>query len=46
MKFFKRKQIDASFRAMACDTSYQEEARIIAEEFIQSDWETLAKHEH
>jgi len=41
VKLMKRKQIDAGFARMAEDTEYQKEARLIAEEFSQSDWEAL-----
>jgi hypothetical protein len=41
VKLIKRKQIDAKFAAMAEDSDYQKEARLIAEEFSQSDWEAF-----
>jgi hypothetical protein len=44
VKLFKRRQIDAKFSAMAGDVAYQEESRIISEEFSQSDWEALGKY--
>lgn len=45
VKLFKRKQIDAAFAPMSEDVDYQKQARLIAEEFSQSDWETLASVE-
>lgn len=36
-----RRRIDAAFARMAEDTDYQKEARLIAEEFEHSDWETI-----
>jgi len=36
----KRKELDAKFAEMAEDTDYQKEAKLIAEEFESSDWET------
>jgi hypothetical protein len=41
VKLLHRKQIDAAFATMAEDADYQKEARLIAEEFTQSDWEAL-----
>jgi len=41
VKLLKRKQTDAQFAAMAEDTDYQKDARLIAEEFTQSDWEAF-----
>ena len=41
IKLTKRKQIDQAFAAMAEDTNYQKEARIIASHFEGSDWEAL-----
>jgi hypothetical protein len=41
VKLVKRKQIDAAFTGMADDAEYQKEARLIAEEFAQSDWDAL-----
>ncbi len=41
VKLIKRKQIDAKFAAMAADSDYQKEAKLIAEEFSQSDWEAF-----
>jgi hypothetical protein len=45
VKLMKRKQIDAAFARMSEDVDYQKQARLIAEEFSQSDWETLASVE-
>jgi metal-responsive CopG/Arc/MetJ family transcriptional regulator len=45
LKVYKRKQIDAAFAGMAEDTHYQKEAKLIAEEFAQSDWEALRLNE-
>jgi len=36
-----RKQVDAEFAAMAGDSAYQMETRLIANEFSQSDWESF-----
>jgi hypothetical protein len=41
LKLIKRKQIDAKFSAMADDADFQKEARLISEEFTQSDWESF-----
>ena len=41
LKLLKRKQIDAKFAAMAEDTDYQKQAKLISEEFSQSDWEAF-----
>ncbi len=41
VKLIRRKQIDAKFAAMAEDSEYQEEAKLISEEFSQSDWEAF-----
>jgi hypothetical protein len=41
VKLLKRKQIDAKFARMAEDTGYQKQAKLIAEEFNQSDWEAF-----
>jgi hypothetical protein len=43
LSILKRKELDAKFSAMSKDTDYQRDARLIAEEFESSDWET-AKH--
>jgi hypothetical protein len=45
LKLIKRKKIDAAFARMNEDVDYQKQARLIAEEFSQSDWETLASVE-
>jgi hypothetical protein len=45
VKLLKRKQTDAAFAGMAEDTDYQRDARLIAEEFSQSDWEAFASAE-
>jgi hypothetical protein len=41
VKLIKRKQIDAKFAAMAEDSDYQKQAKLITEEFSQSDWEAF-----
>jgi hypothetical protein len=41
VKLIRRRQIDAQFAAMAEDSDYQKETRLIAEEFSQSDWEAF-----
>jgi hypothetical protein len=41
VKLFKRRRIDAGFRAMAGDAAYKKEAELISEEFSASDWEAL-----
>lgn len=41
VKLYRRRLIDASFVAMAEDADYQKEARLLAEEFEDSDWEAL-----
>jgi hypothetical protein len=41
LKIYERKQIDAAFAGMAQDAKYQEEAKMLAEEFAYSDWEAL-----
>jgi hypothetical protein len=41
LKMHKRRQIDAAFAGMAEDANYQKEAKLLAEEFEQSDWEAL-----
>ncbi len=45
VKLLKRKQIDAAFAGMAEDTDYQNESRLISEEFSQSDWEAFENAE-
>jgi hypothetical protein len=42
VKLMRRKQIDAAFALMKEDVDYQKQALLLAEEFTQSDWETLA----
>jgi hypothetical protein len=41
VKLLRRKRIDAAFASIAEDADYQKEAKLIAEEFGQSDWEAL-----
>jgi hypothetical protein len=41
LKLYRRRQIDAAFASMAEDANYQKEARLLAEEFEESDWEAL-----
>lgn len=41
LKLRSRRQIDAAFASMAEDANYQKEARLLAEEFEESDWEAL-----
>ncbi len=41
VKLLRRKQIDAAFSRMAEDVHYQEEAKLIDEEFAQSDWDAF-----
>jgi ribosomal silencing factor RsfS len=41
VKTYKRRQIDAMFAHMAEDADYQKEAKLLAEEFSESDWEAL-----
>lgn len=41
VKLLRRKEIDARFAAMAEDVDYQKEAKLITEEFSQSDWEAF-----
>jgi hypothetical protein len=45
LKMARRKQIDALFLSIAEDADYQKEAKLIAEEFSQSDWEALELEE-
>jgi hypothetical protein len=40
-----RQQIDAAFAGMATDADYQQEAKLIAEEFAYSDWEAFGLQE-
>jgi hypothetical protein len=39
----RRKHIDDAFLMMASDRDYQQEARNVADEFEESDWEALAQ---
>ncbi len=41
VKSIRRKQIDARFACMSEDADYQKTAKLISEEFSQSDWESL-----
>jgi len=41
LKLLRRKQIDAKFALMAEDSEYQKHAKLISEEFSQSDWEAF-----
>jgi hypothetical protein len=41
VKLLQRKQIDAGFAGMAEDADYRKEAKLIGEEFSQSDWEAF-----
>ncbi len=41
VKLLQRKEIDARFAKIAEDADYQKEAKLIAEEFGQSDWEAF-----
>jgi hypothetical protein len=41
LKLIRRKQIDAQFAAMSEDSDYQKDAKLISEEFSQSDWEAF-----
>jgi hypothetical protein len=45
VKLQKRKQVDAAFACMAENTDYQKEAKLMAEEFSQSDWEAFEQGE-
>jgi hypothetical protein len=45
VKLIKRKQIDAKFAAMSEDSDYQKGAKLISEEFSQSDWEAFERAE-
>ena len=45
VKLIRRKQIDAKFSTMAEDRDYQKEAKLISEEFSQSDWEAFERVE-
>lgn len=46
LKLYKRRQIDAAFAGMAEDAEYQQETRLLVEEFDPSDWEALRLGEH
>ena len=41
VKLVRRKEIDARFAKISEDADYQREAKLIDEEFNQSDWEAL-----
>jgi hypothetical protein len=41
VKLLERKEIDSRFAKMADDTEFQKEAKLIAEEFGPSDWESF-----
>jgi len=41
VKLLERKEIDARFARIADDADFQREAKLIAEEFGQSDWESF-----
>lgn len=41
VKLLERKEIDARFAKIADDADFQREAKLIAEEFGQSDWESF-----
>jgi len=41
VKLLRRKQIDAAFSRMAEDAKYQADAKLIEEEFNQSDWDAF-----
>ena len=45
VRLYERRQIDAQFAGMAKDAVYQKEARLLAEEFEHSDWESLGLEE-
>jgi hypothetical protein len=45
LKMLRRKRIDAEFAPMAEDSGYQQQAKLIAEEFAPSDWEAMALSE-
>ena len=40
-RMLRRKQIDAAFAPMATDADYLREVEAIADEFAESDWESL-----
>lgn len=41
LRFAERRRIDAAFAQMADDVRYQDEAKLIAEQFGPSDWEAI-----
>jgi len=41
VKMARRRQIDLAFKGMAEDSDYQKQAKLIAAEFEDSDWEAL-----
>ncbi|MFB3915129.1 MAG: hypothetical protein ACE14M_00245 [Terriglobales bacterium] len=45
LKMYNRRQIDAAFAAMAEDSDYQKQAKLLAQEFEHSDWEALELEE-
>jgi hypothetical protein len=45
VKLIRRKQIDAQFAAMAEDSEFQKESKLITEQFNQSDWEAFERVE-
>ena len=45
LNIYQRKQIDAAFAGMAEDADYQNEAKLLAEEFKVSDWEAFRLEE-
>jgi len=45
VRLLKRKQIDAQFALMADDSDYQKQAKLISEEFSQSDWDAFERAE-
>jgi hypothetical protein len=42
LKMLRRKRIDAEFAPMAEDSGYQQQAKLLLEEFAPSDWEAMA----
>lgn len=46
LKIYKDWQIDAIFAHIAKDADYQKEASLLAEEFVESDWEALQAGEN
>ncbi len=45
VKLLRRKEVDAQFAAMAKDADYQKRAKLISDEFSQSDWEAFERAE-